>query len=144
MSESLEERLSRFTPEGTGLDRDALLFAAGQASVRPGRRWPILAAVLTASQVLTLALLWPRPTPPAPAPALVSVPGVSPAPAQPSVPPDPSELGVLRQRMLSGDGDLPRPAPIESLVAADPPWSAFSAARAGLADRLFRPRGALR
>ena len=46
MSEPLAERLSRFTPDGSGLDRDALLFAAGRASARPNRRWVALAAAL--------------------------------------------------------------------------------------------------
>ena len=41
MSEPFAERLSRFTPDGGGLDRDALLFAARTRSVRlagDGRR----------------------------------------------------------------------------------------------------------
>jgi len=49
--------LSRFTPSPVGLDRDAVLFAAGRASARPGRKWPTLAALLALSQALTLALL---------------------------------------------------------------------------------------
>ena len=50
MSEPLAERLSRFTPDGAGLDRDSLLFAAGRASARPSRRWQALAAALAASR----------------------------------------------------------------------------------------------
>ena len=60
MSEPLAERLSRFTPDAGKLDRDALLFAAGRASARPGRRWMALAGALAASQLLTLLFLWPR------------------------------------------------------------------------------------
>ena len=62
-------RLSRFTPDPGGLDRDALLYAAGRASARPSRAWPALAAALAVTQVLTLALLRPRPAPPAVQPA---------------------------------------------------------------------------
>ncbi len=60
MSEPLAERLSRFTPDAGKLDRDALLFAAGRASARPGRRWMALTGALAASQLLTLLFLWPR------------------------------------------------------------------------------------
>ena len=54
MSKSLDQRLSRFTPDGTGLDRDALLIAAGRASLRPNRAWTVVAGVLAACQLLTL------------------------------------------------------------------------------------------
>ena len=64
MSEEFLERLSRFTPDAGGLDRDALLFAAGRASARPNRGWITLAALLANTQILSLVLLWPRPTPP--------------------------------------------------------------------------------
>ena len=40
------ERLGRFTPDGSGIDRDALLFAAGRASVKPDRRWQSVAGLL--------------------------------------------------------------------------------------------------
>jgi hypothetical protein len=59
MSEPFIERLSRFTPDAGGLDRDALLFAAGRASARPNRRWMGLSAVLATTQVLALVALWP-------------------------------------------------------------------------------------
>src|SRR6185369_6958524 len=77
MSEPVSERLSRFTPDASGLDRDALLFEAGRASARPSWRWKGLAAALAASQLLTLWLLWPASQPPAhsvPAPSLVTPP----------------------------------------------------------------------
>ena len=63
MSEPFLERLSRFTPDSGSLERDALLFAAGRRSARANRGWIALAAVLAASQVLTLVLLWPSPAP---------------------------------------------------------------------------------
>lgn len=60
MSDSLPERLSQFTPHAGGLDRDALLFAAGRSSARPNRAWQGLSAVLAATQIFTLACLWPQ------------------------------------------------------------------------------------
>ncbi len=65
MSEPFLERLSRFTPDAGGLDRDALLFAAGRGSARPNRGWKALAALLAGTQMLSLALLFQLPTPPA-------------------------------------------------------------------------------
>ncbi len=61
MSEPLIERLSRFTPDAGGLDRDALLFAAGRRSARPNRGWKRVSAVLAGTQLLALVLLWPHP-----------------------------------------------------------------------------------
>ena len=60
MSQEFLERLSRFTPDTGGLDRDALLFAAGKASARPDHRWVVLAALLANTQIVSLVLLWPR------------------------------------------------------------------------------------
>jgi hypothetical protein len=65
MSEPFLERLSRFTPDAGGLDRDALLFAAGRSSARPNRGWKTLATLLASTQALSLLLLWPHLTPPA-------------------------------------------------------------------------------
>ena len=124
MPEPFLERLSRFTPDGAGLDRDALLFNAGRASVRPQRGWMLTAAALAACQLLTLALLWPRSAPPAGlhednarAPRYVE--------AHPAAP-DPAELGALNRRMAdSKDGDLPPSESVEDLVPSDPPLHAF-------------------
>src|SRR5260370_244631 len=98
MPESFLERLSRFTPDGSGLDRDALLFAAGRASVRPHRGWIVAAGALAACQVLTLALLWPRHAPP-----ISGIASTVPAPRMTSIfvsPSDASELGSLNRRFL--------------------------------------------
>jgi hypothetical protein len=65
MSEAFLDRLSQFTPNAGGLDRDALLFAAGRASARPGRGWIAFATVVTSTQVLSLVFLWARPPSPA-------------------------------------------------------------------------------
>jgi hypothetical protein len=124
MSEPLAERLSRFTPDGSGLDRDALLFAAGRASARPGRRWKAVAGVLAASQLLTLVFLWPR-TP-------VAVPSVSPTPpvaiepSSPSAAPADPGSWTMNLRILNALDDLPPPTASDSLVPDDPPLRASS------------------
>lgn len=70
MSEAFLEHLSRFTPDAGGLDRDALLFAAGRNSVRPNRGWAAVASLLAATQALSLVLLWPRPNLPGSLPTM--------------------------------------------------------------------------
>ena len=52
------ERLGRFTPDASALDRDAILFAAGKASVGSSRFWPCLTGLLGTSQAITLFLLF--------------------------------------------------------------------------------------
>jgi hypothetical protein len=52
---ALERRLSAWQPNSEGLDTDAMLFAAGRASVRPGPArfaWPVLTALLTGVSVV--------------------------------------------------------------------------------------------
>ena len=134
MSEPLAERLSRFTPDAGKLDRDALLFAAGRASARPGRRWMALAGILAASQLLTLAFLWPRPAPPGadapgspfvPAPPVAVEPPLSPAP----VPAD-AHSWAINRRLLNDADDLPPSIGQDDLVPDDPPLrAALSPAR---------------
>ncbi len=51
----LERRLSAWEPGSEGLDADAVLFAAGRASVRPGPArfaWPALTVLMTAVSVV--------------------------------------------------------------------------------------------
>ena len=130
MPEPLAERLSAFTPDGSGLDRDGLLFAAGKASARPNTWWVALAGLLAAGQVATLVWLWPKPAPqvvtPAPVPA--------PAPAEPEEPPassPPSESPapwMVDRRRLTEAAERPRPVPARSLVSDAPPLRAFAAA----------------
>jgi hypothetical protein len=125
MSEDLTKRLSRFTPDGRGLDRDALLFAAGRASVRPSRRWATVAGALAACQVLSLVLLWPRPVPP---PDPLAKGPTPPAVARAASTADPAQLGALNRRLLQpGTDDLPPPAPVDALASADPPLHAAAA-----------------
>src|SRR5579885_1926789 len=74
----MTDRLSRFTPNAPGLDRDAILFAAGRRAGRGALVWKAAAALLAVSQAITLVALWPAhpavvnpvsPPPPASAPA---------------------------------------------------------------------------
>ena len=127
MAESFAEQLSQFTPDGSGLDRDALLFAAGRASVRPHRGWATLACTLAASQLLTLVLFWPK------APAITTI--VRDAPPEPSVreefPPssvsEETELRALSNRAFAWeDGIPPLAAPVQSLAPESPPLRAFN------------------
>jgi hypothetical protein len=127
MHESLAESLSRFTPDGTGLDRDALLFAAGQASARrPFHTWGVLVGALAACQLLTLVLLWPESKPPrglvaARTQSAAQLPNLGP-PAEPN---DPSSIQALTQGVMnSQDGDLPRETASDSLVTESPPLRA--------------------
>ncbi len=123
MSDPLAERLSRFTPDAAGLDRDALLFAAGRASVRPRRAWPVLAGALALGQALTLALLWPKPTPAGgdgaePSPPAFLEPS-SPSPAAP-------EAWALSRRLpADSEEELPLPS-FADASADDPPLRAFA------------------
>jgi hypothetical protein len=86
----MTDRLSRFTPNAPGLDRDAILFAAGRRSARGAWAWKVATALLIVTQVATLVALWPKEpavvnpvvAPPAPVPA----PAPLPPPASP--PPD--------------------------------------------------------
>jgi len=125
MSEPLAEHLSRFTPDATGLDRDALLFAAGRASVRTHRKWQALVAALTLSQALTLVGLWPR----TPAPAQTSAPVVVESPAavlpQDESVSDPRSEGIWRVGMLSMDVDRPKPIGEEQMIPPEPSLRAF-------------------
>jgi hypothetical protein len=127
MSEPLEERLSRFTPDATGLNRDALLFTAGRVSVHPRRRWPALAGVLAVSQLLTIVCLWPRtPLSPSPEMPFITTESILPNPKfTPAPKPDPSEWRVLRQRIQDTDVDYSTPPSDEPMVPKEPPLRAF-------------------
>jgi hypothetical protein len=123
MSDPLTTRLSRFTPDSSGLDREALLFAAGRASAPRARRWQILAGLLVASQLLTLVLLWPPVSSPVHPSLALPNPTIEPAPPPAPEGPLPWSVG---NRSFALEGDLPAPAAIESLVPPDPPLRAFA------------------
>jgi hypothetical protein len=127
MSEPIIERLSRFTPDVGGLDRDALLFAAGRAAARPNRAWIALAGALAGTQMLTLALWWSQPTP-----RTASIPPAAPVPSQSEpAPPESSESPQLwsnRRNLLESEPD-DRLSPGETGIFVDsrPPLRAFGA-----------------
>jgi hypothetical protein len=126
MSQSFADRLSQFTPDGAGLDRDSLLFAAGRASVRLPRRWPALCGVLAAAQVLTLVLLWPR------SPGLPDPPSGDALPVAAEQQPEPargsgSTLAELRGRALGTEAPLQATQSITDIVPSDPPLHALGA-----------------
>ncbi|MHB1424734.1 MAG: hypothetical protein ACYC3I_16310 [Gemmataceae bacterium] len=134
MSEPFAERLSRFTPDATSLDRDALLFAAGRASASSSWRWQTLAGVLAASQLLTLVCLWPRTPPssmPAPAPFAASDSPSADAPSH-ELTHYPPRQWTLRTPLRSLDLDEPQPLSDEPMVPPEPPLRAFGSPPASI------------
>jgi hypothetical protein len=131
MQRPLDEVLSRFTPDGSAIDRNALLFAAGRASARPNRVWKCLVSVLVVCQLLTLGLLWPRPgvVPAPPTPEAAPVVGT---PDTPSTEPETAPVGplvlALRSPLLD-ESPAPNPGTTD-LVPDDPPLRAFVGASA--------------
>ncbi|HTK75650.1 MAG TPA: hypothetical protein VL371_10365 [Gemmataceae bacterium] len=93
----LERRLAHWRPDAAGLDPDAMLFAAGRASVRPNPTrfvWPLIAASMTVVAVglggwaakersgrLELARSMQKPAPVVPAPTTMPEPSPEPPPA---------------------------------------------------------------
>jgi len=117
------EPLSRFTPDAGRLDRDALLFAAGRASARPGRRWRAVATLLAATQTLSLwTLLRPSPALPNGGPAS-SLPVVR-SPEHPDATSSTGLWSVRHGRLKTetagrGDGDV-------NFIESGPPLRAFA------------------
>ncbi len=79
MAQPIDDLLAKFNPQHA-LDRDLLMFAAGQQS-RASRGWKIAVAVLGLTQMLTLGILGvvliggsDTPDPPTPAPPIVKTP----------------------------------------------------------------------
>ncbi len=122
----LIRQLSKFTPNGGGLDRDAVIFAAGKASAKPSCRWKALAGTLAMSQVMTLGLfLWPANVPLAP-----DTPQQSFVAIERQMPPetkndDLRKYWLLREQLLSGDGTLPPLELYDFALPDDPPLRAF-------------------
>lgn len=140
----LERRLGAWRPDGDGLDPAAMLFAAGQASARPGRArlvWPLLCgclalvaaslgawAVSERAERLALARRVqqaPSPTEPAPAPAPTSTPV---APSEPDAPvplvrdEPPAHSYLASHRMLDKGLDAwPAAPPLAAQALPDAP-----------------------
>jgi hypothetical protein len=136
MSEPFLERLSRFTPHAGGLDRDALLFAAGRSSGRPNRGWITLATLLANTQILSLVLLWQRPTPQEG--RLTVAAAVEPIPLQPTTLETPTAAALAsqaawwsRRRLMEADKDE---LAIDSatLIDSGPPLTIFGPRPASL------------
>jgi hypothetical protein len=135
MSESIVERLSKFTPDASGLDRDALLFAAGRNSVRPNHGWVTMASVLAATQALSLVLLWPRPNSPTSSstPSIATVPLPQRALEHPGTEAFPSPPYGLSARHSVPEPDLEtRPTADITFVDQGPPLRAVAALPASL------------
>jgi hypothetical protein len=135
MSESILERLSQFTPDASGLDRDALLFAAGRNSVRSRRIWMTLAFLLATTQALSLVFLWPHPNPLA-SPRAASMATVTVLPRPPEHPglaafPGPLDRSSARQSLLEWDTES-RPAADVSFIDQGPPLRAVTSLPASL------------
>src|SRR5262249_42715366 len=134
MSESFLERMTKFTPDAGRLERDSLLFTAGQASARPNRAWITLAATLASTQVLSVALWLPGLVPSRDAGALVdnSPKPVINAPSSSTTSvglPERASFWAARQSMQTSDL-LERPPSQETgtFVESGPPLLAFGAA----------------
>jgi hypothetical protein len=128
MSRRIDELLKCFTPDTSGLDRDALLFAAGRASARPNRLLLSLVACLTLSQAITLAAIVLRPTESVPAAVHDTV--VPTTPAAPEMPPPVSHRDgafTFIPRPTSEALELPVPKGLDDLVPDDPPLRASRA-----------------
>jgi hypothetical protein len=124
MSESFIDRLSRFTPDGAGLDRDRVLFEAGRASARPRGPWRALCASLAATQLITLSLwLWPRSLDVAPTER--TVPPMAERPTPVPVAQVPTHLD-LREQAVATEGNLPATAPVECTTVSESPLYALA------------------
>jgi hypothetical protein len=113
MPEDVTRDLSAFTP--AGLDRDAVLFAAGRAAARRWGGWKWLATGLAVTNAVTLGvLLWPKPAVEAPPAVEVPVPAVvEPVPTRP----EPSSYLALTWELdQSPTGDPGSPAPASQLT----------------------------
>jgi hypothetical protein len=114
MPEDVTRDLTAFTP--AGLDRDAVLFAAGRAAARRWAGWKWLAIGLVVTNAVTLGgLLWPRPTVD-PSTPVVS-PDQPPAEPPPAFTPEPYSYLALRHDAARPAAFDPGPsAPAEPLT----------------------------
>lgn len=122
----MTDRLNQFTPNAAGLDRDAILFAAGQRAVRGSWVWKAAACMLAITQVATLIALWPRETPLA-GPA-TSVPQMAPAimPVSPESSPPPDVWTIHSSPDVVLD---PPKSSLAEFAPSGPPLTAWAAHR---------------
>lgn len=118
------DRLARFTPSAAGLDRDALLFAAGRRAARASWFWKAAAGLLAASHAVTLVVLWPKPlasvVPEASSAAVTLTPEPEPPPASP--PTDVWTAGSRPDVLQQSE-----PLTTAQFVPSNPPLTAWSA-----------------
>jgi hypothetical protein len=133
----LEEALRALAPRAAALDRDALMFRAGQAAARRGWGW-LLATAASAAAALVLAVVLVTRPEPAPRVVVLKVPlreaAPAPAPVPPAPPYPPGESAIAAREPgatpylrlqdqvsrwgLDGLPDLPPEPPREPLTAA--------------------------
>jgi hypothetical protein len=106
---ALADALRRLAPSSGQLDRDELMFRAGQASARRSWRWPLATALSTAVALGLGAVLLFRPPTTHVVERIVQVP-VEKAPLAPVAPPD-----------------VPAPAPVEAPAPSSPGAAPFVA-----------------
>lgn len=124
----LVQKLSRFTPSSSSVDRDAMLFAAGRASAPRTAGWKVLVSALALSQTATLAIWFvgrlfetpQRQTVPGIANYEEISPAFKEAPVQLPASVD-TYASLWRQLEESG---LPRPEPFADPLPAHPALSA--------------------
>jgi hypothetical protein len=124
---ALEAELRQLLPREGDVDRDALLFRAGQASVRPNRLWPVITCLSTLAACVLGGVLFFQPCPQmveqiiyVPIEGPVAPPAESPLPVEHRVetedPPIADDLPPYRQMQehlfrFGLDGLAPPPAP---------------------------------
>lgn len=126
----LEASLARLRPQVGGLNRDQVLFRAGQASA--GRSWGWPAAALSFGVAIILAVAWwhqpslepeirivyvPQPAPPAPPPVS---PEVTRPQTKPGSPPELAYLHLREQVLRLGVDGLPPLPPLPPASAERP------------------------
>jgi hypothetical protein len=149
----VERRLAACEPDGAGLDADAMLFAAGRASVRPGPArfvWSaltvglaalavVLGAWLAAERAGRLALAQ-RLRQAAPAPTSVPVPPPAAAPEEPPTADEPPPTSLLAVHQALARGLDPWPTQVVARAPTPPsPAPAPPVLQAGWRDALLDP-----
>ncbi len=146
----VERRLAGWRPASTGLDADAMLFAAGQAAARRGRLlWPALCALL-AVQVAALGAwglsehaecraLVSRLQERAPAPRVPPAPAVAGAAAEPSYKPSPDDYFHLLRRIEQDPSGWLASAEPAAPQALGPPAPEPPVLKAGQRDLRLSP-----
>jgi hypothetical protein len=125
-ADPLAEKLGRFTPDLTGLDRDALLFQAGRASAgRQRRLWPALAGLLALSHAATLLFLVTR-TESTPTVVVIRTISGTRSAVQAGAPSSPSEPTQWSYRRAAMTGDIDDLPPMKKVDAGGAPPNALT------------------